>query len=203
MIWEDIKAELKKFGLLVALVALLAIGAKCAADHWRNRKTVDVSKAEVQHAAHVAQEKTSARVDTVLRSLKKSERALTAKADTLRQVADTIRQGAVTVRDSLEMWRVRDSVHVAETIALRAAKDSAVARADSAEADRERWRVIAEGSDRINAQLRKDLEKAEPPCRLAGFVPCPSRTASLAAGVLVGLAVSHPEQTKRIITLGR
>lgn len=204
MIWEDIKGELKKLAVVVVLGCLLGYAAyRLTSAHWNHQVTGDVAKAKTAEQAHVAQEKTSARVDTVLHELKKRESAHVARADSIHSVADTAKQAAVTVRDSLEMWHTRDSLHVAETVQLRAAKDTADARADSAEADRERWKSIAEGSNRINAQLRKDLEGAEPKCRILPFLPCPSRTVALAAGIVTGLAISHPEQTKRILTLGR
>lgn len=189
----------------LAAVVVAGIAATAAVDHFRGKGfQKDIAKSELQQEKHEAQEEASAHVDSVVHTLRTSEKNHSAKADSIHAVADTAKQAAVTVRDSIEMWRTRDSLHVAETLQLRIAKDSADARADSAEANAKRWQIIAEGSNRINAQLRKDLAHSEQQCRILPFVPCPSRTVALVIGVAGGAYVAtHVEQTKQLFALGR
>jgi hypothetical protein len=117
------------------------------------------------------------------------EKVHAARADSLRKLADdsTCHAPCLTAHDSSEHWHRLYVYAYDEANELRAALDTADARADTAEADRKRWQAIAEGSDRINAQLRKDLEHSEPRCRLLPLVPCPSRKAVAIGGVALGL----------------
>jgi hypothetical protein len=193
----------RKLWLALAALVVAGVVATWLTGRFDNgRNSHDVVQADVAHEKHVEQGKASARVDTLVRTIYVHEKALTAKADSLDAVADTLGQHAKTVRDSLDMWRGRDSVHVAELAAVRAAKDSADRRAALFAVDRDRWKKDAAGADQINQGLKRDLQHVND-CHVLPFIPCPSRKVALGAGILAGLAITHPEQTKRIITLGR
>lgn len=193
--------------LWAALALLIAIGASATwlTGHFTDRRYArDEAKADVAHEKHVEQKKASAHSDTVIRTIYVHEKAITAKADSLHVVGDTIGQHAATVRDSLNMWHSRDSIHVAEAATIRLAKDSADARAALAIANAGRWQVIAEGSDRINQTLKRDLQQKSD-CHVLPFIPCPTRTEALVIGGVAGALVAHNNHKLfvKLFTLGR
>lgn len=184
---------------------LVAIAATAVVQHFRHPDfTKDVARSEQLDTAHVERKAASAKVDSAVHTLSRIGKQSLEAADRIHQVADTIGQGAVSIRDSLEMWKRRDSLHLVEIDSLRSR-----IRSDSLQKlllvrDRDDWKHHSDSLVKSMDVLREDLKKAQADqCRILPFVPCPSRKEAAIAGVLVGLAITHPQQTKRIITLGR
>lgn len=210
MIWEDVKGELKKLGIVVALIVAIAIAVFAVVQHFRHPDfTKDVAKSEHLDTAHVQRHDSSAKVDSAVHTLTRIAHTAQRAADDIGKLADTVGQHAITVRDSLDMWRARDSLHRVEIDSLHR-----VIRSDSLQkllltVDRNDWKLHSDSVVTATDQLRGDLKKAQADqCRVLPFVPCLSRKESLILGATAGaLIAAHPQETvkvvRKIFTLGR
>lgn len=210
MIWEDVKGELRKLGIVVGGIVVLAIAAFAVVQHFRHPDfTKDVAKSEQLDTAHVQRRDSSAKVDAAVHTLTRIAHTARKAADDIGAIADTVGQHAITVRDSLEMWKKRDSLHLAEIDSLHR-----VIRSDSLQKllltrDRDDWKLHSDSAVVAMDQLRGDLQKAQADqCRVLPFIPCLSRKESLILGAGVGaLIAAHPQETvkvvRKIFTLGR
>lgn len=99
------------------------------------------------------------------------------------QAADSLARVAAAHSDSAALWHSAYLARTQEAEALRRAvaeKDSAF----QAERDARRRLMVVYASDtlrrvaieKVNADLQKAINGLEQPCRIAGPVPCPSRT---------------------------
>lgn len=193
-----------------AALILAAIVATALVQHFRHPDfTKDVAKSEQLDTAHVQRRDSSAKVDSAVHTLRRIGKKSLDAADHLHQVADTIGQGAISVRDSLEMWKRRDSLHVAEIDSLRSRIRSESLQILLLTRDRDDWKHHSDSVVTAMDGLRGDLKKAqEDQCRVLPFVPCLSRKQSLIVGAVAGAVVAaHPQETvkaiRKIITLGR
>jgi hypothetical protein len=210
MIWEDVKGELKKLGIVVVGILVLAIAAFAVVQHFRHPDfTKDVDKSVQLDTAHVQRRDSSAKIDSAVHALRRIGAAAVNEADRLHAIADTAGQHAASVRDSLEMWRTRDSLHVVEIDSLRSRIRSDSLQKILLTVDRNDWKVHSDSVVTAMDALRGDLKKAQADqCRVLPFVPCPSRKASLIIGAAAGaLIAAHPQETvktvRKIFTLGR
>lgn len=71
---------------------------------------------------------------------------------------------------------------------------------DTMTADRDRWRFVADTSVALLGHVQHDLEIATRPCRIARYIPCPSRAVVFVGTALAtGLIVTHPDATKNLL----
>lgn len=160
-----------------------------------------VDTAELHRLARVAAVATAAK-DSAVRAARRADVAAAVqhrRADSLAAIAtaaDLIAQQSPTQPDSTGIkWHNAYDARTLEADSLRAAgaeKDAAlqalaVARAvtDSARA---RAEMRAARADAVIASAVAVVRASDPPCRVAHFFGCPSRTASLIGGGLLGAA---------------
>lgn len=135
-------------------------------------------------SARVEQAARELRVAVLIREAAQWERAANQAADSARALGDTLGLAWTAAEAS----RARgDSLTVALVVA-----DSA---RQVAEQRAMQWRLVADTLDRqrrallrLNAELREAVDRATTrgSCRIAGAIPCPSRTLVAAAGMAVG-----------------
>lgn len=163
----------------------------------------DIARSVTAENSYHAQEKASVKTDSAIAKIERTRKKDLAAAAVTEAVADTIGQGSMSERDSLAMWRLRDSAHVAEIASLRRVILSDSLEKDTLTADRNRWHAAADSLEAINASLRADVKKANGDCHLLPFVPCPSRKASFLAGIgaefIIANQVRHPPKLKNAV----
>lgn len=127
-------------------------------------------------------------------------------ADSLRRVAIVAEASAREARDTSSRWFRVAMLNRAEADTLRVALDSATARGDHLDSA---LVAVREAKNIINARLltvedlsnrlAADLQRADPPCRVAFVARCPSRKTSALIGA--GLAVGAVLYGKQLVSL--
>lgn len=170
-----------------------ARAATAAADSARvhaERERDSIRRAESHRADSLARA-TSERLE----SLAAAQREVAREAARLRSM---IPAPDTTVRDSLRYWRATATSALAEVGALRAAvatQDSVslvqvgrIARL-TADAQMDAARMAALERENMTLARRLALNPPARECRIAGLLPCPSRTSSALAGAALTLLV--------------
>jgi len=131
-------------------------------------------------------------------------------ADSLRDVAIAWERAALAQNDTSSRWyevaKVRgqenDSLRVANSGLLASLEEQTQARTSAdARAALDSSRLAA--TERLNANLARDLAQADPPCHVLPFVTCPSRTVVAMAAAATGYALSRPDvrsAARKIVT---
>jgi hypothetical protein len=184
---------------LVLVVGAAFVAARFIDAHWNDRKAADVASAKMAHAGHVAQQPFQARVDTVVDTLWRTEKAHTARAEDAKTASDTAGQLAVTLRDTADMWHLRWQLRGVAYSEEIAAKNAADSRAVALGLGRDSARADAARLDAVNVRLTHDLEHAND-CHIVPFVPCPSRKVAFVAGAATtGYLLIPPEKRKKVL----
>lgn len=109
-----------------------------------------------------------------------------------------------TVEDSLRYWRATAESALLETLDLRAALALAdsIRTTDTLRIRRmsDEWLRSEQRGDTLAATLQRlvrTIPVAEPPCRIAYILPCPSRTTATAVGMAVGYYLADRRQEDR------
>lgn len=119
-------------------------------------------------------------------------------ADSLRQVAIVAQRAAEDARDTSSRWFRVAQLNRQEADTLRVALDRQTARADNlfeamttAEARAQLLTARLVSVEDLNHRLTADLQRSDPPCRVAFIAKCPSRRVSavLGAGAALGVAL--------------
>ncbi len=181
-----------KVWIIVGSVLLLGgiIIAVWQAHNQNKQADKDVQQSHTIDSLHTVQGQASARVDTVVDTLRIREDHYIKVAVNLGRVADTAGQHSYTIADSSAMWHLRFQLKGMQVDTLTVALSNAEQRADSLFADRNRWHLVADSAVSTMDALRKDLAVARSGCKVIPFVPCLSRKQTLIVG-LVGGAVAY------------
>lgn len=145
------------------------------------------SQSRVDELAHVT---AAARMEAAVAKLTKS-----AAQD--RQTADRLAAAALTAGTDAAQWRVAYEARTDEAVTLRAALDTANARADAErmarlEADRRAARDSARtvALQNLALGLERDANRAAN-CRIARIIPCITRTQAFVGGAILGGAATY------------
>jgi hypothetical protein len=185
-------ALIPRWAWIVVAVLLGLAGFQYFRSRGQDKKAdADTAKSVVVDAQHKAQTKASARVDTVVDTLRIREDHYIKVASALKARSDTVGQFATTLRDTAQMYRLRWQLVGMALDSTTAALSTSRQRADSLFADRNRWHVVADSAKTTMDALRKDLKAARAGCKIIPFVDCPSRIVMLGVGFGAGLLVAH------------
>lgn len=143
----------------------------------------------------VAVQTSSTHTDTVLVQLGKKEAVAIAGADDDARLIDSLKRALPPLAgDSTAYWHHLFEVRTLEADDLRVALAASTARADSAIVDRDHWKELTEGADRMSASLARALsdEHDARDCRIGPrflSVPCPSRKMAMLLGAGSGIVL--------------
>jgi hypothetical protein len=184
--------------LAVAMLLLLAFCRPKPTPIPPKEKTTIDSLAATKPAFDAGQAATKGAIVNVVTKIVRDEAAIAAArsdADRERRRADSLARAAAVARtaaDSAERYRLAYDASSRESTNLRAALDTATRDLAAARDTLNRTRIqVADDSSRIarhielEARLTKDLEHAEPPCRIAYVLRCPSRKVVAATAAVV------------------
>lgn len=158
---------------------------------WRNHMLVLLSNADVARSvvidqSHKAQTIASARVDTVVDTLRIREDHYIKVASVLKATSDTILQSSKTLADTAIMYKLRWQLVGIALDSTTAALSDARQRVAILTVDRDAWKAVADSATASQDRLRADLKVAQSGCRIIPFVDCPSRTVVAAVAFVVG-----------------
>lgn len=191
--------------LIAGVVACIGVVAWTLWDLWPHPTPIPAPEQRSLDSLAATRPDFRARVDTLVRhettyvasSRQNRVQAMQTarRADSLRTVAIVADSVARAERDTSSLWERAAHVWQATADTLAAANvrlstayaaESAARVTATARADEAMRRVTA--TESLNARLSRDLQRAEPPCRIAFAFRCPSRRAVAAGSAALTLA---------------
>ena len=201
-------------GAAIAAAAALGLVARCRPDpapvsaRTREKLTALAATQPAFNAGHAA---TTAAITTVVTKIVRDEAEIDrirAEAERQRARADSLARA--TAADSATHWRLAYDARTREAEGLRTAVDTLERDLHAAHDTLSRAKIqLGVDARRIadniaaEADLRRDLSRAAPPCAVLYVFRCPSRTEAFVAGVVVASATAyvatHPHQVQHAV----